>query len=206
VASSAKASKTVVATVVLGRVTSGIWSVTTAAVVGDPCTQSPSVGQVCSDGTVYAGLSPDGNIPFFATPCDFGQTWSGSACTGAALQEHWSWGNTIATGATSNTSGKSNTPILFADNANADGPYDAASSCVNLTLNGHTDWYLPSSGELNVIFTQNGAIGNFNVTGVNYWTSTEVTALSAYSILFSSGAINGNSKTIVYHVRCVRHN
>jgi hypothetical protein len=55
--------------------------VTTAAL--DPCTGTatpPTVGQACTDGSVYAGLTPDGNVPMYVTPCDYGETGAAHSC------------------------------------------------------------------------------------------------------------------------------
>lgn len=62
------------ATVNVGGITD-TWSVTTIAA---GC--GTSVGEVCADGSVYAGMS--GSSKMFATRCDFGQTWNGTTCTG----------------------------------------------------------------------------------------------------------------------------
>jgi hypothetical protein len=48
----------------------------------------------------------------------------------------------------------------------------AAKICDDLTLNGYNDWHLPSKDELNQLWVNKLAIGNFNNTSY-YWTSTE---------------------------------
>jgi len=66
-------------TVTVGGV-SNVWTVTTGS--AGACGATPTVGQICSDGTVYAGISPDGNKHMYTTRCDQGMSWDGSNCTG----------------------------------------------------------------------------------------------------------------------------
>ncbi len=47
------------------------------------------IGNKCSDGTVYAGISPDANMRMFTTQCDAGQEGE-SKCSGQRLQLNWS--------------------------------------------------------------------------------------------------------------------
>ncbi|MGE4351920.1 MAG: hypothetical protein AB7E52_07010, partial [Bdellovibrionales bacterium] len=119
------------ATVTLGGTTSSTWTVTTLA---DPCAGTPAVGTVCANGMVYAGISPTyANVAMYTTRCDAGQVWNGSSCTGTRTTMKWSVGASIATGITSYYYGETNTDSLYALNANADGPYTAATYCHDLT-------------------------------------------------------------------------
>jgi hypothetical protein len=118
------------------------------------------VGTVCTDGSVYAELSPDGNVRMYTQRCDVGMSWSGSACTGTRSTIVWSTGFTIQTFYGSFVTGKANTAGLY-PLSNADSPYTAAIDCHALNEDGHTDWYLPALNELNVMYTGAAAIGNF---------------------------------------------
>ena len=120
------------------------WNVTTQGACSDP---SPAIGTLCSDGTVYAGLSADGGTKMYTTPCYFGQTWDGSECTGSLLRAKWSASQTIFNGVTDTADGDGNTATL-ASLSNADSPYTAAILCDDLSFGGHTDWYLPSQEEV----------------------------------------------------------
>ncbi|MGE4350689.1 MAG: DUF1566 domain-containing protein [Bdellovibrionales bacterium] len=189
------------ATVTLGGTTSSSWTVTTLA---DPCAGTPTAGAICANGTVYAGLSPDGNVAMYTTPCDAGQAWNGSSCTGTRTEMPWSVRATIATGITSYYYGETNTDSLYALNANADGPYTAATYCHDLTQYGLDDWYLPATQELTVLYTNRSSIGNFATTGTYYWSSSENNYNRAYAQWFGDGSGDAYNKTNYYSVRCVR--
>jgi len=91
----------------------------------------------------------------------------------------------------------------------------AADICDNLTLNGHSDWFLPSKDELNKIY-QNKAVINTTATangGVNfstdrYWSSSETigtySKFSAWSQAFSDGYQTESDKSDIKKVRAVR--
>lgn len=72
----------------------------------------------------------------------------------------------------------------------------------DLSLGGYTDWYLPSKDELNQLYLNKVAIGNF-VNGL-YWSSSEATAGSAYCQFFVVGSTAANLKSTNYNVRAVR--
>ena len=149
--SSASGSTVLTATVTVAS-SSTNWTVTTAAL--DACTGTatpPTVGQACTDGSVYAGVTPDGNVEMFAAPCHDNITGRAGSCTGTRAVQRWSGGGTVTTGITNQSTGKANTLALHNDDGNADTPYSAADYCFNLSgYLGHSDWYLPALGELNV--------------------------------------------------------
>ncbi|MCB9026132.1 MAG: DUF1566 domain-containing protein [Bdellovibrionaceae bacterium] len=183
-----------------------VWSVTTAG----SCVGSPAVGTLCADGTIYAGLSPDGNTPMYTSRCDAGQTWSGVACTGSRSLLTWNNGSTswFATGVSNSVAGQSNSSAL--DVATDIGsPYVGASYCESLNLNGHTDWYLPSIMEVNILYSGKGAIKNFNTSGTFYWSSTEYASSPAQygsAQEFNAGSFGccGSQKNSGRYIRCVR--
>lgn len=181
--------------------TASVWQVSTA---GD-CASSPPLGTVCADGSVYAGLTPDGNVPFYATRCDAGQTWNGVACSGKAFTLSWNNGtaNYISEGVTNTNTGRANTTTLAAL-ADAASPHSAAQQCENLTEDGHSDWYLPAKNELAVMYSNVGVIGNFNTSGSYYWSSTENITNNAWNQRFSDGTQGNYNKSNNYLVRCVR--
>lgn len=98
-------------------------------------TGCPAVADVCSDGSVYAGLSPDGNVKMYTTPADAGQfTWNNGTTN---------WIDT-AMANSSYVSGEANTALLVGL-ADAASPYEAAICCDGLSAHGHNDWNLPAS-------------------------------------------------------------
>lgn len=78
----------------------------------------------------------------------------------------------------------------------------AAELCYNLSLNGYTDWYLPSRDEMYKIWLNRSYLGSFS-TG--YWTSTEASSTHATSIGWSSGSFATSYKDLEsFYVRAVR--
>ncbi|MGO4809416.1 DUF1566 domain-containing protein [Cupriavidus sp. 2MCAB6] len=211
---SASAGTTYTITANIGPVGSN-WNITTTPT---NCSTG-AIGTVCADGSVYAGTSPDGSVPMYVTRCDAGQTWSGSACINARQTHTWNNGliNYVDTSLVNcgspggcAVSGETNTTTLAAadsDNVNAGvQPHDAAVYCDSLSIHGQTDWYLPSAPELNVIYASKTAIGNFDISGSSYWSSSENDNSGAWSQRFSDGTQSTGmyTKGSGYLVRCAR--
>jgi hypothetical protein len=78
----------------------------------------------------------------------------------------------------------------------------AARYCMGVTINGYSDWYLPSKDELNKLYLNRGAIGGF--AGAPYWSSSEVDANLAWFQYFGDGTQNNSAKANGYLVRAVR--
>ncbi|MFT6846713.1 MAG: hypothetical protein ACJAYL_000516, partial [Cryomorphaceae bacterium] len=55
----------------------------------------------------------------------------------------------------------------------------------NLTLNGYSDWFLPSVNELNQLYINRVAIGGFSAD--LYWSSTEYNGVYAWTQSFANG-------------------
>jgi hypothetical protein len=156
-----------------------------------PYLPAPSIGQSCIDGSIYAGLSPDGNKRMFMSSVQYSTTWNdGSTNT--------------ATGATSTLTGYANSVTIAAAGTNK-----AAKYCRSLNVNGLTDWYLPSQQEMLVLLQNRTALGLNHVQW--YWTSTESSASNA--VLYRSNDDGyGNfwydtttsSKSTSYPFRCIR--
>jgi hypothetical protein len=153
------------------------------------------IGTGCPDGTVYAGLSPDGRSALYTTPYD------------APLLLAWNSGERdlwTETGTVSHTNGKMNTGLLHLHSA-VGKAYRAANYCATLNASGRDDWYLPARDELSRLHENRVAIGNFNlVVGARYWSSSESTNLFAWSQNFDTGFQSGDPKHVPLGVRCVR--
>jgi len=205
-AASSSASTPATASVTVGNTTSSTWTVTTGA---DTCPGVNTIGTTCPDGTVYAGVSLDGDVKVYVTPCDAGQSLSGS-CTGTRTTETWNNGTTTyyTTGYTNQNTGKANTIGLNTIGTTSDSPYQAATYCATLSAFGHSDWYLPAYGEANNTINNaanSAAIGGFQAA-TTYWVSTELNNGSAFVITPSTGATgSAGNKNIARNIRCMRH-
>ncbi len=78
----------------------------------------------------------------------------------------------------------------------------AVSADVYISPNGKSDWFLPSKGELNLMYVNRVAIGGF--VAFNYWSSSENNGSFAWSQNFYYGNQNYFSKINDYYVRPVR--
>ena len=85
----------------------------------------------------------------------------------------------------------------------------AADVALFYTLNGFSDWFLPSKDELELIYlniaqgsTTIGNVGGFS--SIPYWSSTEVSDIQAYSQNFTNGIPGVSRKTDAFGVRAAR--
>ena len=78
----------------------------------------------------------------------------------------------------------------------------AASIAANYSLNGFSDWYLPSKDELNLLYAQKTVVGGF--TDNDYWSSTENNSSSAWSQDFDDGDQDFLGKNNPLPVRAIR--
>ena len=96
--------------------------------------------------------------------------------------------------------GEANTQAIVS--ALGSGDY-AARLCYDLSHGGYDDWFLPSYGELNLMYENRTAIGGF--TDYYYWSSTEHSSIRAYRQLFSNGSQTFVDKNIAsFRVRAIR--
>jgi hypothetical protein len=78
-----------------------------------------------------------------------------------------------------------------------------------LDANGHMDWRVPTKSELNVLYNNRAAIGEFDVSGSNpagwYWSSSQdILSLNAWDQRFSDGNQDYYVKLNASSLRCVR--
>ncbi|PZO85416.1 MAG: hypothetical protein DI626_07430 [Micavibrio aeruginosavorus] len=160
--------------------------------VAGPPTGCDSIGQICSDGTVYTGIS--GSNKLYTTLADAGSTtWSSD---GAPFVNH-----TITTNI---ADGKTNTANIIAY-VGAGTPFPAAVMCDTSVANGRDDWYLPSKDELALMDTNKtaGSLNGTYNTSTAYWSSSMVNP--NVWIQYFSGAGSGTfAKVANLRVRCIR--
>jgi hypothetical protein len=78
----------------------------------------------------------------------------------------------------------------------------AARICTDLSLNGYSDWYLPSKDELDKLYINKDIIGGLDIS--YYWSSTELNRTSAWLHCFGNGNQYDNYKNVAGGVRAVR--
>ena len=78
----------------------------------------------------------------------------------------------------------------------------AAQVAANYSLNGFTDWYLPSKDELNLLYAQKARVGGF--ANSFYWSSTGIDASLAWLQSFLTGTQDGSGRFSTLRVRAVR--
>lgn len=133
--------------------------------ITDPCSGTPTIGSLCADGSVYAGIS-DGKRIFFDTKHSANLAYKTT--------------ETFTAGSMSLTSAVQNRHAMTINGGLAVHP--AQNFCANKgTSTSGSLWYLPSQGDLNVL-TTNRAQGvlaqmfNASATGyvpANAWSSTQ---------------------------------
>ena len=150
-----------------------------------------NIGDLCADGTVFAGYHPTTHDHLFIPTTDQGTTSAWKTSTGV---------NDIATD--SFIDGRANTNQV----ANS-ATFPAFKLCKDLATGGHSDWYLPSRAELDYLYNMRAALvaaGNItDFQNVYYWSSTEYNTTNAWSQNFTDGYV-ATTKTLAFRVRCVR--
>ncbi|GFO76809.1 trimeric autotransporter adhesin [Bathymodiolus platifrons methanotrophic gill symbiont] len=124
------------------------------------CASQYSVGSVGPAGGWVFSISDDGYHGLEAAPKDVHGKWN---CYGKSLE-----GKALRRGL---GEGRENTREIL--DAGCGG---IAALADNYAVNGYDDWYLPSHGELELMWTEIREIGDFQLTGgfphTLYWTST----------------------------------
>jgi len=113
----------------------------------------------------------------------------------------WYNGSNTTTGATATAlgTGNANTNTIVA--IQGTGSY-AAQLCADLVLGGYSDWYLPSKDELNKLYLNKAAVGDF--VSIFYWSSSEYGNSGAWIQSFYDGSQNDGGKHSTCYVRAVR--
>jgi hypothetical protein len=80
----------------------------------------------------------------------------------------------------------------------------AASVCADLVLNGYSDWYLPSIGEVQLMYSRLHLQGLGGFSGSWYWSSSQFYPGYAWHMYFYNGNVNDANKDYTDQVRAVR--
>jgi hypothetical protein len=80
----------------------------------------------------------------------------------------------------------------------------AASVCADLVLNGYSDWYLPSIGEVQMMYSRLYLQGLGGFGGGWYWSSSQGSPGNAWLMHFTNGDVYGGYKGDDLQVRAVR--
>jgi hypothetical protein len=170
----------------------------------------PNIGDVCDDGTIYVGLSPDGDVPMFAAPFE-----TEASLPHSSIENYPDGFVLTGFGSAEFATGFSNTNTLAAMDADSftSGfqPHPAATYCYGLISSGASDWYLPGRSELVPTLTGLHTGGLPIVYGVQYWASCGGNDAAnpergERRTIFEDGSIGSGwlLKTASRQVRCVR--
>jgi PKD repeat protein len=163
--------------------------------------------------TPVIGDFHDGGIVFYLDG-----NGGGLVCAVSNLpNSEWGCYGTAISGADGTAIGTGSQNTIDIVNANCS-PYTsgntiAANECANLSLNGYTDWFLPSKDELNQMYVNRAAInptatangGSAFATNYYYWSSSEDNNFNlAWRQSFNNGSQFGFYKNYAINVRAVR--
>ncbi|MFT6922104.1 MAG: hypothetical protein ACJA1C_001106 [Crocinitomicaceae bacterium] len=157
----------------------------------------------------------DGGVVFWVNPLDIHQGLVCSVSDLASSSANWGCFDIINPTAISGANGTAvgtgaqNTIDIEAGCTTVG---TAADICANSSLNGYTDWFLPSKDEMTAIYnnktmvnatsTANG--GTTIDESVLYWSSTQSSADKAFDFYFFNGVSEATLKLNVFSVRAVR--
>ena len=151
-------------------------------------------------GYYIGGNGPAGGKVFYVTD-NTGLHGLEAAPVNQSLGAAWGCYRTSISGAdgTAVGTGAANTAAIVAGCAEAN---TAAKIADAYALNGYTDWYLPSMGELNLLYQQKTVVGGF--ANDTYWSSSETISSGAWVQSFRTGTQDYAGKNYPLPVRAVR--
>jgi hypothetical protein len=140
---------------------------------------------------------PAGGIIFIVPSSQggLGGTEYYEAWTTDTSQLAWSSNTTTALGASYSGigGGKLNTALI---------PGGASAACKDTARGGFSDWFMPSEGELNQLYTHRAAIGGFG--NFYYWSSTQAGSFEARAKYFVTGDVISNGRFDTLRTRPIR--
>lgn len=159
-----------------------------------------NIGDVCIDGSIYAGLTPDGNKRMFIAAADLAGTYAWDPQGVASPRPTFS-------GFSESSTGKANTATM---DTYAPGGYPAGQACGSAVIHGHSDWYLPAKDEAQLIFNsfklgRPSPIAGF--TAANYYTSNGAGGGTAtyYNMGWAAWGNASQGMLTASRVRCARY-
>ena len=158
-----------------------------------PCSGSPSPGTLCGDGSIYAGTTV-GGAKMYVT--DENQ--------GISRQWKTSYGDDDIN-PDSETDGRANHENRSGNLSD----FPAFELCENRDRHDRQDWYLPALDELETLYQNKDDIdasAQENLTGEQYWSSTEYSVYNSWQVGFfgSSFTTDATKSTNLLSIRCVR--
>lgn len=138
----------------------------------------PAIGTVVNGGTVFYTSGSDVYVAYEYNP---GSTYYYNYYTSAA--------NPTTFG-----SGYSNTQNIIAAGGNPGSSY--IEGIVTTTINGYSDWFIPSSAELQTVFTKTDIGGT---TSNYYWSSSHDTSCSTSTNRYGIYSPDGNASCSIYY-------
>ena len=156
---------------------------------------------MCGDDTPTYSIGetgPAGGIVFYTT--DRGRHGLEAAAADSTSSvwgcyEDFIGGTSLAIG-----TGAANTAAIVAGCVSAENT--AAEVANAYELNSFADWFLPSRGELNLLYLQKDVVGGF--ASSFYWSSSEASSFGAWSQDFDIGSQGDDGKFNALGVRAVR--
>jgi hypothetical protein len=169
-------------------------------------TSSISIGDYYGGGVVFYILKP-GDVGY-----KVGETHGLICAVNDFASSEWNNYDRELSGADGSVIGTGNqNTIDIVSQCRGDYAYLAAELCDISTLNGYSDWFLPSAGELAEMYQSKASINSTATanggTSLNvgpYWSSTEFSSSSAISTYFDDGTSGGESKQTSRLVRAIR--
>ena len=151
--------------------------------------------------SLFTGINYSGGIIFYLDSTK--QHGLACALNDQAVASDWGCAGNFITGADGNMigMGRQNTLDIL---VGCDSAGIAARICADLSLNGYSDWFLPSKDELAAMYTILKMHGKGNFSDAAYWSSSEMNSSFAWQVIFTNGIVQGVSKNNHNSVRAVR--
>lgn len=163
------------------------------------CTAS---GDVCDDGTIYAGITADRKRAIYVMPVDlilrFQNGWGpeGHEPVGELCVEPYTMRSCSA--------GRENTTKLAGQPTQRQDPFTPALMCDEMKAHGHDDWYLPAKNELEIVRRHLGPQPNNGFKDAYYWSSSEMSSNNVWSNYFGGVDDTAYYKRTAFQARCIR--